>query len=111
MHLPAQVLWGQLPIWYVKIFFEYTSCNLIFKLNFYLNSKQRFPEIKFKSLNFCCFLSEYCKDADPCLNGGSCSTNDTTYNCLCKYGFGGVNCEIGLQNYFCLINKNYYNFV
>jgi len=37
---------------------------------------------------------EYCQDSNPCLNDGVCSTTDRDYSCQCKYGYGGVNCEI-----------------
>uniref|UniRef100_H9H689 Agrin n=1 Tax=Monodelphis domestica TaxID=13616 RepID=H9H689_MONDO len=32
----------------------------------------------------------------PCLNGGSCSPQQDTYECLCLGGFSGVHCEKGL---------------
>uniref|UniRef100_A0A7N4PDI5 Agrin n=1 Tax=Sarcophilus harrisii TaxID=9305 RepID=A0A7N4PDI5_SARHA len=32
----------------------------------------------------------------PCLNGGSCSPQQDTYECLCPGGFSGAHCEKGL---------------
>ncbi|XP_044524562.1 agrin [Gracilinanus agilis] len=32
----------------------------------------------------------------PCLNGGSCSPQKDTYECLCRGGYSGVHCEKGL---------------
>ena len=40
-------------------------------------------------------LLEYCKDVNPCLNDGLCSSTEAEYICECKYGFGGPNCETG----------------
>jgi hypothetical protein len=33
-------------------------------------------------------------DPDPCLNGGTCSTNGFLYSCSCPGGFGGHRCGI-----------------
>ena len=38
-------------------------------------------------------LSEYCNDANPCLNGGTCTLAEDDYQCHCKYGYSGLNCE------------------
>lgn len=35
-------------------------------------------------------------DANPCLNGGLCNQkSSTSYSCICKQGFSGINCGIG----------------
>ena len=60
------------------------------------------------AINLSCFLYQkiyfewdfvnllvYCKDVNPCLNNGVCSTTERDYTCQCKYGYGGENCEIG----------------
>ena len=52
-------------------------------------------------------LLEYCKDTNPCLNGGTCTTNDELYECTCVYGYGGPNCEIGLNFLFILKTKTF----
>ena len=38
-----------------------------------------------------------CKST-PCINGGTCEDlhHGTQYKCLCKPGFTGKNCEIGM---------------
>lgn len=47
--------------------------------------------------NFIIFFSnvDVC-DANPCLNGGLCNQkNSTSYSCICKQGYSGINCGIG----------------
>ena len=34
-----------------------------------------------------------CNESNPCMNGGECSIKENNYQCDCKYGFGGTNCE------------------
>jgi len=53
---------------------------------------------------------EYCKDVDPCLYNGVCTTTDDSYDCSCKYGFGGVHCEIDTCFRFEVVSTsgNYY---
>ncbi|XP_012883765.1 PREDICTED: neurocan core protein [Dipodomys ordii] len=34
---------------------------------------------------------------NPCLHGGSCSANSSTYGCSCAQGFAGENCEIDTE--------------
>merc|ERR1719489_647891 len=54
---------------------------------------------------------EYCKDVNPCLNNGICTTTDDGYECTCKYGYGGVNCEQDTCFRFEIVSlsTNYYN--
>ena len=32
--------------------------------------------------------------SQPCLNGGQCASDDTSYKCQCAPGFDGKNCEL-----------------
>lgn len=34
--------------------------------------------------------------SNPCQNGGQCLDEDNAYQCLCKEGFSGTNCELGI---------------
>ncbi|KAM5221526.1 coagulation factor IX [Ctenodactylus gundi] len=51
-------------------------------------------------------------ESNPCLNGGSCKDDINSYECWCKLGFEGRNCELGetcrIQNgrcqQFCKMN-------
>ena len=47
-------------------------------------------------------ITEYCKPINPCQNGGSCikTNNRRGYDCACKFGFVGYNCEQGEWNEF-----------
>ncbi|XP_069864036.1 neurocan core protein isoform X2 [Dipodomys merriami] len=38
---------------------------------------------------------------NPCLHGGSCSANSSTYGCSCAQGFAGENCEIDIDDCAC----------
>ncbi|KAM4888069.1 neurocan core protein isoform 2-T2 [Thomomys bottae] len=38
---------------------------------------------------------------NPCLHGGSCSANSSTYGCSCPQGFAGENCEIDIDDCAC----------
>jgi hypothetical protein len=38
--------------------------------------------------------SDPCEN-NPCLHGGTCNANSTTYGCRCGQGFAGENCEMG----------------
>ncbi|XP_048196652.1 neurocan core protein [Perognathus longimembris pacificus] len=38
---------------------------------------------------------------NPCLHGGSCSANSSTYGCSCAQGFTGENCEIDMDDCAC----------
>ncbi|XP_066302871.1 fibropellin-3-like [Branchiostoma lanceolatum] len=40
--------------------------------------------------------------SSPCVNGGTCSDGDNSYNCTCPQGFNGKNCENDLD----LCNQN-----
>ncbi|XP_068942998.1 neurocan core protein isoform X2 [Petaurus breviceps papuanus] len=35
---------------------------------------------------------------NPCLHGGTCQANNTTYGCSCDQGFTGENCEIDIDD-------------
>jgi len=54
---------------------------------------------------------EYCKDSNPCLNDGICTTTDKEYKCDCKYGCGGINCEIDVCYRFQITSywRNYHD--
>lgn len=34
--------------------------------------------------------------SEPCLNGGTCTSNQGSYKCTCPSGFNGNNCENGI---------------
>ena len=34
-----------------------------------------------------------CFENDPCQNQGQCKNKNGTYDCICKNGFNGTNCE------------------
>ena len=34
---------------------------------------------------------------NPCQNGASCLNGENRYDCTCKPGFSGINCETGIQ--------------
>ncbi|KAG7215628.1 hypothetical protein INR49_021983 [Caranx melampygus] len=42
-------------------------------------------------------IPDFCRSS-PCVNGGSCSAQDSSYACFCLPQFGGVNCELGEVN-------------
>lgn len=48
-------------------------------------------------------------DSNPCQNGGQCLDEGNAYQCLCKEGFSGTNCELGIgvemSNFFFAINS------
>ena len=44
--------------------------------------------------NIIYILSDMC-DAEPCLNGGTCTSEENMYNCSCPDGYIGINCETG----------------
>ena len=37
------------------------------------------------------------QDEQPCKNGGKCTNTFGSYYCECKPGFGGMNCEIDID--------------
>jgi hypothetical protein len=41
--------------------------------------------------------------SQPCLNGGLCSSLDSTFKCDCPAGFDGINCELDAT--FCQVNR------
>lgn len=42
-----------------------------------------------------CADKDYCKP-NPCKNGATCEENPSDYNCKCKAGWTGKNCEKGI---------------
>ena len=34
-----------------------------------------------------------CNESNPCENDGKCTMVENNYQCGCKYGFNGTNCE------------------
>jgi len=34
-------------------------------------------------------------DSDPCMNGGVCVDHPGSYECMCKKGYVGQNCDTG----------------
>ena len=36
--------------------------------------------------------------SEPCVNGGSCQDSVDIYECICRPGFAGTNCEISNSN-------------
>ncbi|CBY10762.1 unnamed protein product, partial [Oikopleura dioica] len=54
------------------------------------------------------------RQLDSCLYGGTCSSDGSTYQCLCKNGYSGIICENDpcspdpcLNGSFCSVNENY----
>ncbi|XP_073909736.1 neurocan core protein [Castor canadensis] len=44
--------------------------------------------------------SDPCEN-NPCLHGGTCNANSTTYGCRCGQGFAGENCEMDIDDCAC----------
>jgi len=46
----------------------------------------------------CDMIEDKCAD-DPCLNGGTCTSDDVRATCECQDGFTGYTCEIDIGKY------------
>jgi len=40
-------------------------------------------------------FTDECRVSNPCKNGATCSDTGGSYNCACKSGYTGKNCDLG----------------
>jgi len=84
----------------VKMLKKIILCTLVRSIVSLINlNSQSNKKRKWYVLMECLFVTlsqiDPCKASKPCQNGATCVNNNGDYNCLCKPGFQGRNCEQG----------------
>ena len=93
--IPICCAWKCLHLWLLRTVFE----NLA---NWLIVFWRQLLKIMIKNYKFYALDINECSSS-PCQNGGTCSDLLNSYTCSCASGYGGTQCEKGMQSFEKLI--------